>query len=361
MRNVFEKKVPTILLGSGLSLSTGNSLNLDPNFPSMNDLAKSFCDTISPKGFTKEENASLLAMKTEFQSSCKGGKPFNLEAFLTEHPLRSDSSFLRQIIEITSEAFIEPHIALAKILEHNTKCSYPLRTMLERLLRAVPKTQPSLCVITPNYDLLVEYTADLIHAPCYTGFFGGILRPWMPELYLIPPRIKSTRFSKPAKYLRLIKPHGSFAWYQSKVDQDLIIEHFGMRKLNGDWQRCMIAPGPTKYAEVLKDVRRHHLLLMDQAFSAAQSLLVIGYGFNDPHLETCLKQSLARGIPAVYVTKDLSESAIESYVSPYPTTVTCITSSDGIDGCKVRTLNKETQYQGEELWVLDQFINEFIK
>ena len=358
-RDVFEKKRPTLLLGSGASISSGISLNIEPNFPSMADLARCFCDRIDTKGFSPEEVTIFDAMHKDFEESCDGYGEFNLESFLTSHPLRQDSKLLQQILQYTGEAFKPPHESLKKILEINPNSSYPLREILESIIRSLPATYPELCVITPNYDLLIEYSADLIGVPCLTGFCGGIIRSWNPEMGFIQPKLKRNGKEFPARRIRLIKPHGSFAWFQSKANPQFIIEYFTIRELNGDWRRHMIIPGPTKYSESLKDVCRDHMRYMDLAFMKGQSLLVIGYGFNDPHLEEYLKRSLSRGIPAVYVTKSLSDSALESFVFPYPN-VTCIM-SDGAIGSRVYCGDVEMSYPGERLWMLETFYKEFLK
>ena len=43
-RDVFEKNRPTLLLGSGASISTGISLSLEPNFPSIFDISNTDID-----------------------------------------------------------------------------------------------------------------------------------------------------------------------------------------------------------------------------------------------------------------------------------------------------------------------------
>jgi|WetSurMetagenome_2_1015567.scaffolds.fasta_scaffold01110_2 hypothetical protein len=358
-RDIFEKNRPTLLLGSGASISTGISLNLEPNFPSMASLTKYFCDNIVTDGFKPEEITAFEVMHKELHESYADGGQFNLEAFLASHPLRQDSKFLQKILQYTGEAFKSPHDSLTKILETNPSSTYPLRDILEALIRSLPAAYPELQVITPNYDLLIEYSADLIGAPCLTGFCGGIIRSWNPEIGLIQPTMKRNNKIFSARRIRLIKPHGSFAWFQSKADPNLIIENFAIRELNGDWRRHMVIPGPTKYSESLKDICRDHMRYMDQAFMKVKSLIVIGYGFNDPHLEEYLKRSLSRGIPAIYVTKNLSQSALKSFVFPYPN-VTCIISDD-VTGSRVYCGDTEISCPDKRLWMLENFTKEFVR
>jgi len=358
IRECFERKLPTVLLGSGASISSGFSLKLKPNFPGMPDLAKRYYETVVPDSFGDEDQAAWQQFKGDYESLGAEWWKFNLEAFLTKHPLQNSSQLLKQLLRQTAEALQVPHKALAELFEKDAKIQFPLRTILERLLRSAPTSNPEINVITPNYDLLVEYTADLIKVPCLTGFSGGIIRHWNPDAGFAPPFVRAGNGFKRSKYLRLIKPHGSFAWHQSQADSGLVVEHFALAGPGGDWSRCMIAPGPSKYAEALKDVRRDHMRHMDDAFKNAQSLLVIGYGFNDSHLEEYLKRSLARGTPAIFVTRDATEEARANFVSLYPQ-VTCITSDSHV-GCVVQRGSKREHIPSEPLWELGRFTEEFV-
>jgi len=325
----------------------------------MADLAKRYSSNINPSGFSAGDSSAYNALCAELTGLGADWHKFNLEGFLSEHPLKHDSIFLNQILEQTTHAFKIPHDELSNIFEQNPSICFPLREMLEKLLRAAPAANPELCIITPNYDLLVEYAADLIGAPCINGFCGGILRTWKPEIGMVPPMLRQGKKTVRAKNLRLIKPHGSFSWYQSKTNPDQIIECFKSDGINGDWQRCMIAPGPSKFAEALKDVRREHLHHMDHAFKEAQSLLIIGYGFNDQHLEAHLRRSLEKGTPALCVTYSLSKDVLQEFIAPHPN-MTCIT-SDGTTGCFVQTGGIEQYYPDDDIWRLDRFVSEFIR
>jgi SIR2-like domain len=359
IQEVFEKRFPTVLLGSGASISTSQSLGLATSFPSMADLAKRYSDSINPVGFEVEDMSAYLALSDELKGLGAEWHKFNLEGFLSEHPLKHNSVFLGQILAQTSAAFITPHEELASVFEQNPDVNFPLKEMLVNLLRAAPAANPELCVITPNYDLLVEYASDLIGVPCLTGFCGGILRMWKPEIGTFSPMLRKGGKAVRAKNLRLIKPHGSFSWHQSVATPERVVECFKPNGLEGNWQRCMIVPGPTKYAEALRDVRREHLHYMDHAFKAALSLLIIGYGFNDQHLEAHLKQSVDRGTPTLCVTYSLSEEVRQKFIEPHPN-VTCIT-CDGADGTIVQIGAEKKHYPGEDIWKLDRFVTEFTR
>jgi len=357
IREVIETKTPTIFLGSGASISTGISLDFKTNFPSMAELAKRYHENAVPANLTSKDAEILQSLGKEFISLGKDWKEFNLEAFLANHPLRLDSLFLKQIIRLTAEAFEAPHEAFINIIQKNPDISYPLRNMLMKLLQGCPVSHPELCIITPNYDLLIEFTADLLGVPCITGFSGMAMRQWQPQIDLHPPTNKRDNETSLARRFRLIKPHGSYAWFQLNGTNQ-IIEYFSLHEPSGNWRRCMIAPGPAKYADALKDVRRDHIRYMDAAFQNAKSLIIIGYGFNDPHLETPLKRCLDNGIPAIIVSRELSDATLNTYVKPCPK-VTCIL-SDNEEGSLILQDGQMIPIKNEKLWEFDNFVAQFI-
>jgi hypothetical protein len=135
------------------------------------------------------------AFRHEYESVGDEWWKFNLERFLAEHPLAPDSMLYQQIVGKTAEAFKEPHGALREALEENPVVTFPLCDMLSKLLKSTPATRPWLSVITPNYDLVVEYTSDLIGAPCMTGFSGRIIRKWMPQIGFIQSLLQNVSFA----------------------------------------------------------------------------------------------------------------------------------------------------------------------
>lgn len=146
IQEVFERRFPTVLLGSGSSISTSHSLGLTARFPSMADLAKRFLDNINPLGFSAEDHAAYQALSDELTGLGADWHKFNLESFLAEHPLKYNSIFLNHILEETSEAFKAPHDELSKVIEQNPSICFPLREMFEKLLRAAPAGNPELCI-----------------------------------------------------------------------------------------------------------------------------------------------------------------------------------------------------------------------
>jgi len=48
--------------------------------------------------------------------------------------------------------------------------------LLQQLMRGLSPTWPRLPVVTPNYDMLIEYTCSKAKIPYITGYHGGLIR-----------------------------------------------------------------------------------------------------------------------------------------------------------------------------------------
>lgn len=347
-QKIFEGKIPTLFLGSGCSIATGISLGMKVNFPSMFQLAKVYYNEIAQDlSWNSSEIRFWDRFKRDFECYCKGGKQFNLEKFLLANPLPEDSILLDEILECTVSSFHDPHEELNTILNSDHKIEYPLRQLLEKLLKSLPRNKPYLEIISPNYDLIVEYTADLLGVPCLNGFSGNIIRLWKPEIGLIPPLLvrNGSREHINAKHIKYIKPHGSYSWFSQDND---VVEYLGGQSIGQGWSRCMIVPGPTKYQNSLKDVRREHMKYMDASFRRSHSIMIIGYGLNDSHLEEGLKDCIKKEVPVLIVTKDLSQPSIDEYILGNKNVFAVVNDTKG---SKVLNDNKVFKFD-EEYWKL---------
>lgn len=105
-------------------------------------------------------------------------------------------------------------------------------------------------------------------------------------------------------HVHLCKPHGSLDWYEvagRPIRSDV--------PLRG--RRLIVAPGDTKYRAGYEKPFDAHRERANHAIDRAASLIVVGYGFNDDHLQTHLKPKVAGGTPTVIVARTLSAKARE--------------------------------------------------
>jgi SIR2-like domain len=290
----FIKKRPLIIVGSGLSISMG--------IPGMGGLLNHLSSTF-PRKLSPDE-------LVEWDSCLESINQYGFEEGLLRNKVTSNLLF--RIVNETAE-FIESFDENFHGKIHNmTLGDYPFATLLNHLLTSLPPSKTTVDVITTNYDHLVEYACDLIQCECCTGFKGSNIQFFKID-YLketLYRRIRSSQKSKSGydhraiTKVRLLKPHGSLKW-QKKGDVT-----FHSPKLIEDTSRVIITPGNTKFEASLTDyVMNAHREFANECLNKAESVIILGYGFNDSHLQTVLNERLKSGLDCLILTRSLSDKA----------------------------------------------------
>ncbi len=175
-----------------------------------------------------------------------------------------------------------------------------------RLLPHVLKPQAGIPVITTNYDRLIEIAAEMAGLGVDTMFVGhhlGVFDEKKSRMsFCRDARLKSGRYVR-LEYtdrVLLLKPHGSLDWFL----------------LNGDPVRCpfdlpqprlIITPGLNKFRTGYDRPFDAHREKANECIDRATRFLILGYGFNDDHLQTHLAPKLRAGAPALVLVRRLSE------------------------------------------------------
>ena len=84
--------------------------------------------------------------------------------------------------------------------------------------------------------------------------------------------------------------------------------------------------------------------------------LILGYGFNDEHLQTHLEPQLLRGKPTLLITHSLSPKAKELVTQCE--SMTAVVSDPAGDGAVVHHADASKFFPGANLWDLGAFITE---
>jgi len=151
-------------------------------------------------------------------------------------------------------------------------------------------------IFTTNNDLFNEKTLDNLNINYNNGFGGGL------EKFFNPSRFDFT-FSKKIensleKYepldnmVYLYKLHGSINWIEAKGNSFFNIKEINVP--NKDEENILIYPNPLKqgksltspYTDIFREFQKK--LLLDHSV-----LFIIGYGFNDEHINNIIYQALS--------------------------------------------------------------------
>lgn len=209
-------------------------------------------------------------------------------------------------------------------------------------------------VVTTNYDRLIEFAVESAGWGVDTGFVGrlwGRHNPTESDKSFVKALTQQHR-GKTAKLqyrdrVRLHKPHGSLDWFSA-------IEGPVCSTLPLAAPRLLITPGVGKYRLGYNQPFDSHREEANAAVDKATAILCIGYGFNDDHLQTHLIPRLKAGVPAVLLTRSLSEAA-EAVIHASANAIALIQHDDPV-GTAVVTQRGRVVIPGVSWWDLEDFI-----
>jgi hypothetical protein len=333
-------------LTDGLVTIVGSGLSAAEGIPGMGALSKHIIATLPSL-----VEAASRATWDQISYSLTSGT--DLESTLLAHP---PDQHLESLIVDATAGLICP--AEAEVFEQVLAGGRALR--FSRLLRHLLKTPSGIPIITTNYDRLIELAAEVNGLGVDTLFVGhraGRLDSRESKFNqcrgLIERKVDGKRKQTLdfAPHVRVLKPHGSLDWYQGQNGP--LSCSFHLRH-----PRLIITPGLNKYRGGYDRPFDTHREAANREIDRASRFLIIGYGFNDEHLQTHLERRLLDGEPAVLITHSLSLKAKE--LLPKCHGMITLTCSAGDPGTIVNTPSAENFYPGVLLWDLGTFIDEVL-
>ena len=320
---------PVIVLGSGASIAAG--------IPGMGELRTHLLSLPEPTDIE-------VAKATLWQSFKKVLEGTDLESALQQINLPEELDDL--VVKATWE-YLHPFdlAALHKLLANRSP--YPLTQLFQHLLRS---TNREIDVVTPNYDRIAEYAADLGDLYHETGFSYGHLRRRLGD-------------ARQAVYIRgseqsrvnIWKVHGSFDWFR---DQQGIIHALPISYACPDgWSPAIVTPGLQKYRRVYDEPFLSIKAASDRAFSNAGGFFCSGFGFNDAHIQTKLKERCrSKKVPLVLITYGLTPAAKAFFDEDFCQEYLAVESASG--GCRIFCPEyPKGEFVSEgEFWRLESFL-----
>lgn len=212
----------------------------------------------------------------------------------------TDSALLDEIVAtVAREVVTREAEVLAQMASGDLKL--PLSGLIELLARVNPGR---MVIVTTNYDRLVEAAVEHAGLLVDCSFPGSYFSPFDPSQASLAFATPGPRGGAAVKrqHITVAKPHGSLDWYATGAGPVRSVVEI-------DAPRLIITPGSSKYERGYERPFDHHRECGNAAVKRAKSLVFVGYGFNDSHLQTHLDHRLRSGAPAVIVARTLSASA----------------------------------------------------
>ena len=315
----------------GLALVIGSGLSSAEDIPGMPALATQLSSRSTMLTGDSATHWKLIRAKLDDK---KG-----LEAALQDHaPNEELEAWIVQ--ETTGLLLPKEREIISAVLrgEHTLR----LTTFLNKVLK--PAT--GLPILTTNYDRLIEVACEMagLHVDTtaigqYAGTFDH-KKSCMGSCQGITSRGKTPVLSHLPRAI-VLKPHGSFDWYKTNNDARRC-------SLDLDAERLIITPGLNKYRAGYNAPFDKHRDLANDYIKQAGRLLVVGYGFNDDHLQTHLLKRIQDGTPTLILNRSAS-LPVEQIAKTAPRCV-LLSKPNAYAGVVMVTNGHQLDQAGPDLW-----------
>lgn len=332
-------------LSDGLVTIVGSGLSCAEGLPGMGELADHLCAAVD-SGLAGADLAAWIEIAPLIKT--KG-----LEAALLE---KAPSAALEAVIATaTAGRIVERERAVITEVFAGTRI---LR--LTRLIPHLLKPSAGVPIITTNYDRLVEIAAEeagLGVDTMFIGRFAGTLNERESRLSFcreVTLKKGKATFHYQSRAL-VCKPHGSLDWY---LRNGTPVHYPG--DLPGA-ARLIITPGQNKFRNGYDSPFDHHRNRANDAIDRASRYLIIGYGFNDDHLETHLSPAIRAGKPTLLMTYELSAAAEALALGHANVIALDRANHGGTNGTRVIIDKQQVFFPGLALWDVQSFISEVLE
>ena len=322
----FLADTPLVVLGSGMSASFG--------LPTMQALAKEICN--HQKEFSGDE-----AIK-DFFANIESGIDLETALGLDAQMDPSDKNLIRKIVWEYING--EDRRYYDRLLQ-NQFDGFSLVPLFKKLLEPTPHV---IDIVTTNYDRLAEYASDFVKANTVTGYEGTYYKTMeFPDSQTVLKRIRARE-----RTINIWKVHGSLDWFLAPSGVQCALP----------WQEIIpvsfypniVPPGHDKYQITHFDPYRIVMQQADNAIDKARCYLILGYGFNDEHIQPKLLAQINKGKPVVILVKKMTDACkkyiVDANVKKYLV-------FEQIDDAHTKVYGNgwTNEYEGQ-YWRLDEFI-----
>ncbi|MBW2737423.1 MAG: SIR2 family protein [Deltaproteobacteria bacterium] len=282
-----------------LLVGTGASVAMDAEL-GMRALARHLLATIPENSASWKSIAKRLKQEDDLETALT---KINLTESLQSEIARHTASFVAQKDEALRDDIL------------TGKKTWVGEPFLQQLRRGLSPTWPRLPVITPNYDMLIEYACSKANIPYITGYYGGIIRcqDWtkarerLYQLNSVTMGGKRRDIITPIQCVELMKVHGSINLFRRNSNGIFVENDTWTTGCPADYTPMIAPPGDIKNQEALNF---HDRLFGEalQAIDKATAFFVIGYGFRDKHIhQKILERVCSRECPLIVLTLDPSK------------------------------------------------------
>ncbi|WP_338953140.1 SIR2 family protein [Fusobacterium nucleatum] len=183
------------------------------------------------------------------------------------------------------------------------------------IFRIRNKSKNPINVFTTNYDLFNEKALESLKINYCNGFNGFIERVFEPSIFKQRIVDEENRYKEkwnPLKrYVRLYKIHGSIDWIEKDDKIQQVQEYSGKENI-------LIYPTQAKHFETqytpYSELFREMSIKLQ---SPNTTLIILGYGFSDDHINNLIAQSLTNEDFNLIILSSLKEERAKEFFNKY--------------------------------------------
>lgn len=325
LKNFFKADLhpPMIIIGSGISCTIDGRFGMDA-------LKKHLTAEI-PKSAPEKNQEEWELVKTALTHGS------DLENALNNV---TSPSLISTIVETTGKFIASLDEDYFTQILSGEKIWKPI-DLMGKILSGRTAANPSIIIVTTNYDNLIEYALEAKSIPYNLGFYGGVIRnyDWNVSEKIFQKHEPTSFQKKKASELKIkphfviLKVHGSLNTflYKAKIVE---LESMKWHPKEG-FERMIVTPGMNKYEKVLS-YREELIAEFDKKLKIHQGcFLLLGYGLNDNHIDKKIQEKLKKGARGLLLTKG-SNDRIDALINNSENLwLVCSDSKDGISGTKI--------------------------
>lgn len=337
------KKILQGVVGDGLLIIVGCGLSKAEGLPSMSDLAKHLIGAI-PKLILPEFRDEWDAVA----GVLNGGT--DLESALLAAP---PSEGLREAIVEATVACIRAaeQIVITEVLQNGRRLRFA--SILPHLLPSALGTT----IVTTNYDRLLEVACEAGGLAVDSMFVGHSMARFdrKESRFSLCRGIQKKRTTVTltyARHVRILKPHGSLDWHM--IDGHPVRCPFSL-----PCAPMIIPPGGNKYRDGYNEPFDAHREQANSEVDRAARYLIVGYGFNDDHLQTHLNRNLRDGKECLLLTYSLTDRS-RKLLPQYPNTMVIHAADDDPGAAVLRFPDGNEHRFPTALWSIETFVKEVL-
>jgi hypothetical protein len=320
--NEFHKQIPALLSQTRVSFLIGAGCSRCAGLPLMGSLTQQVCDRLSPDTTCDKDLKSAFELLNEIRNRYIGVETASIEDYLSEIQ-DIDAILSRQIAKGVENPiyhsgsneykFEHTQLILKKIKENiadilkngvtsiDTHRSFT-RAVHYKLIKGRERAQAPVNYFILNYDTLFEDALALEGVTFSDGFIGGATAWWDPQCFGGEDQLT---FGQRQLEARIYKLHGSIDWVRPEKSELPIRVRttLPVEGIIGRGEPVVIYPASNKYKVTQHDPYSQMMISFRKHLARTSNhvLGIIGYSFNDEHINVEIESGIQRSNGALSV------------------------------------------------------------